>query len=147
MKIQREDHGLGKNFVYRHRGRDGYLADLPLLSDDYFAVEEVDIPNIEPMFAMVGAQSSTPTPRLEDSTAHCLRSRRHDGPAACQAVAEHIPGRVVIQLTAAVDATEEPEMAPDTANVGLSEGSSGHPLPRCPSVNCTVRDSKRPSTS
>lgn len=155
MKIQREDHGLGNSFAYRHRGRDGYLADLPVLSDDSFAVEfaveEADMPHIQPMLAMVGAQWSTRTPRLEDSTAHCLRPRRHDGAAAYQAVAEHIPGRAVIQLviqpTAAVDATKEPEMAPNTANVGLSDGSSGHPLPRCPSVNCTVHDSKRLSAS
>jgi hypothetical protein len=138
---------MGNNFVHRRRSRDGYLADFPVLNDDYFAVEEAVIPNIGPMLAMVGAQSPTPTPRLEDSTAHCLRSRRHNGPAAYQAGAEHIPGRGVIQLTAAFDATDEPEMASGTANVGLPVGSSGHPLPRCLSANCTVRVSERPSTS
>src|SRR6476469_7956575 len=74
MKIEREDHGSGNNIVRRHRSRDGYLA-----------VEEAPIPNTEPMLATGGAQSSTPTSRLEGSTAHCLRSRRHDGPAAYRA--------------------------------------------------------------
>ena len=147
MKIQREDQLLGNNFVYRHRGGDGFLAELPVLSDDSFAVEEADIRHIEAMLAMVGAQSSTRTPSSEDSTAHCLRSRRHDGPAAYQAVAEHTPGSAGIHVADAVDATEEPETAPDTANVGLSDASSGHPRPRWLSANCTVRDSKRPSTS
>jgi hypothetical protein len=147
MNIEREDHGSGNNFVRRHRSRDGYLADFPVLSDDYyFAVAEAILLNIEPILAMVGPQSSPPTTCLEDSTAHCLRSRRHDGPAAYQAGAEHIPGRAVIQLTA-VNAIGQPEMAPRTANVGFPEGSSGHPLPRCLSAHCAVRDSKRSSTS
>ena len=61
MNKQREDHGWGNTFVHRrrHRSRDGYLADVPVPSDDYFAVEEAVIPNIGPMLATVGAQSST----------------------------------------------------------------------------------------
>ena len=136
MKIEREDHGSGNNFVRRHRSRDGYLA-----------VEEAIIPNLEPMLATLGAQSSMPTRRLEDSTAHCLRSRRPGGLAAYRAGAEHIPGRAVIQLTTTDNATGEPEMAPRTANVGFPEGSSGHPFPRCLSAHCTARDSKRSTTS
>ena len=147
MNKQREDHGWGNTFVHRrrHRSRDGDLADVPVPSDDYFAVEEAVIPNIGPMLATVGAQPSTPTTSLDDSTARCLRSRRHDGAAAYQSGAEHIPGRGVIQLTAAFDATEKPEMASDTSDVSHPVDSSGHPLPRCLSANCTVRVSDRPS--
>ena len=135
MKIEREDHGSGNNFVPRHRSRDGYLT-----------VEEAIIPNIEPMLATVGAQSSTQTRRLEDSTAHCLRSRRHDESAAYQSGAEHISGHPVIQLTATENATAESEMAARNANVGFPEGGSRHLFPRCPSANCTG-DPKRVRTS
>ena len=147
MKIEREDHGSGNNFVSRHRSRDGYSADFPVSSDDYFAVEEAIIPNIEPMLAMVGAQSATPTRRLEDSTAHCLGSRRPGGLAAYRTGSEHIPGRAVIQWPATDNATGEPDMAPRPANVGFPEGSSGHPFPRCLLAHCTARDSKRSTTS
>jgi hypothetical protein len=136
-----------KNFVYRYRARNEHLADLPVVSDDYFAAEEADIVDIEAMLAMVGAQSCTPTPHWKDSTAHWLPSRRYDGPAAYPAVAVHSPARVVIHVTTAVDQTDDSEKAHDTANVGFSEGSSGYLRPRRPSVSCTGRGWKRSSTS
>lgn len=146
MKIEREDQGSGNSFIRRHRSRDGYLADFPVSSGDYFAVEEDIIPNIEPMLAMVGAQSSTPRRRLEDSTAHCVRSCRHGRSAAYRGGAEDIPGRPVIQLNATNNATAESEMAPRIANVGLPEGGSRHRFRRCLSADCTHHP-KRESTS
>jgi hypothetical protein len=71
VKIQRKGHVSTTIVDYRYRARNEHLADFPVVSEDYFAAEDIDI----------------------------------------------------------------------------SEGSSGHPFPRCPSVICTVRDSKRSSTS
>lgn len=147
MKTHQEDHVSKKNFDYRYRARNEHLADFPVVSDDYFAAEEIDIVHIEAMLAMFGAQWCTPTPRCKDSTAHWVPRRRHDVLGAYPVVGEHSPTGGVIHLTAAVEQTADPEMADATANVGFSEGSSRHPFPRCPSVICTVGDSKWSSTS
>lgn len=147
MNTRTEDHVLGTSFGYRHRGRDGSFADLPLFSADCFAAEEADIPRIEATPATVGAQSSAPTRRLEDSSAHCVPSRRHDGAAAYPTVAEHIPGRVELCVAAAVDKSGQPEMARGAANAGLLYAGLGYLLPRCLSVHRTDRDSTMSSTS
>jgi hypothetical protein len=147
VKIQRNGHVSKKNFVYRYRLRKEHLADLSVVSDDYFAVEEADIVHIEATLATVGGQWWTATPRGNDATAHWLASRRQDGPAAYPAVAQGSPARVDIPATTAADQTNDPEMAHDTPNAGLSDRGSGHPRPRWTSVNSTGRDSTKLSTS
>ena len=52
MKVQREDRALGKNFDYRYRLPNVYLADLPVLSDvscDDAALRESGFWNRAPM--------------------------------------------------------------------------------------------------
>lgn len=147
MKIQRNGHVSKKNFVCRYRLRKEQLADLCVVSDDYFAVEEADIVHIEATLATVGGQWWTTTPRWNDVTAHWLPSRRQDSPAAYPAVAQESPARVNVHVTTAVDQSNDPEMAHDTTNAGLSDRSSGRRRPRWTSVNCTGRDSTKLSTS
>ena len=147
MKIKRNGHVSKKNVVYRYRLQKEYLADLCVVSDDYFAAEQADIVHIEATLATVGGHWWTATPRWNDATAHWLPSRRQDSPAAYPAVAQGSPARVNIHVTTAVDQTNDPEMAHDTTNAGLSDRSSRHPRPRWTSVNCTGRDSTKLSTS
>ena len=136
MKIQRNDHVSKENFVYRYRLRKEHLADLSVASDDYFAAEEADIVQVEATLAMVGGRWCTATPRGNDATAHWLAS-----------VAQGSPARVNIPATTAADQTNDPEMAHDTTNAGLSDRSSGHPRRLWTSVNSTGRDSTKLSTS
>jgi hypothetical protein len=147
LKIQRNDHVSKEDFGYRYRPRKERLADLCVAIDDYFAAEEADIVQTEATLAMVGGRRCTATPRGNDATAHWLASRRQDGPAAYLAVAQGSPARVVIPATTAADQTNEPEMAHDTTNAGLSERSSGQPRRLWTSVNPTGRDSTKLSTS
>ena len=147
MKIQRNDHVSKENFVYRCRLRKEHLAGLSVASDDYFAAEEADIVQIEATLAMAGGRWCTATPRGNDATAHWLASRRQDGPAAYPAVAQGSPARVNIPATTAADQTNDPEMAHDTPNAGLSDRGSGHPRRLWTSANSTGRDSTKLSTS
>jgi len=147
LKIQRNGHVSKKNFVYRDRLRKEHLADLSVVSDDYFAAEEADIVHLEATLAIVGGQWCTATPRWNDATAHWRPSRRQDGPAAYPAVAQGSPARINVHVTTAVDQTNEPEMAHNTTNAGLSDRGSGHPRRHWTSVNCTGRDSTKLSTS
>jgi hypothetical protein len=146
VKTQREDHVSKANFDYRYRARTAHFADLAVVSDDYFGAEEIDIVDTEAMLAVVGARWCAPTPRRDDSTAHWLPSRRHDGPGAYPVVGEHSPAAVVIHLTAAVDQAD-PEKAHCTTNIALSRGISGHGFRRCPSLYGSGRGSTRSSTS
>lgn len=141
MKIQRNDHVSKENFVYRYRLRKEHLADLSVASDDYFAAGEADIVQTGATLAMVGGRWCTATPRGNEA------SRRQDGPAAYPAVAQGSPVRVNIPAATAADQTNDPEMAHDTTNAGLSDRSSGHPRRLWTSVNSTGRDSTKLSTS
>jgi hypothetical protein len=147
LKIQRNDHVSKTNFFYRDRLRKEHLVDLSVASDDYFAADEADIAQIEATLALVGGQWCTAMPRRNDATAHWLASRRQDGPAAYPAVAQGSPARVNIPATTAADQTNDPAMARDTPNAGLSDRSSGHPRRLWTSANSTCRDSTKLSTS
>ena len=136
-----------ENFVYRYRLRKEHLADLSVASDDYFAAQEADIVQVEATLAMVGGQWCTATPRGNDATAQWLASRRQDGRAAYPAVAQGSPARFNIHVTTAIDQTNDPEMAHDTPNAGLSDRSSGHRRRLWTSVNSTGRDATKLSTS
>ena len=148
MKIQRNDHVSKENFVYRYRPGKEHLADLCVATDDYVAAEEADSVQIKPRsLAMVDGRWCTATPGGNDATAHWLASRRQDGPAAYPAVAQGSPARVNIPATTAADQTNDPEIAHDTTNAGLSDRSAGHPRRLWTSVNSTGRDSTKLSTS
>ena len=145
MKTKREDHVSKANFDYRYRARTERSADLAVISGDYLGVEEIDIFDTEAMLAMVSARWCRPTPLRDDSTAHWLPSRRHDGPGASPVVGEHSPAAVIIHSTAAVDSA--PEKAHCTTNVALTQCISRAAFRRCPSLYGSGRDSTRSSTS
>jgi hypothetical protein len=145
VKTKREDHVSKANFDYRYRAWTEHSADLAVISGDYFGAEEIDIFDTEAMLAMVGARWCRPTPLGDDSTAHWLPARRHDGAGASPVVGEHSPAAVIIHLTAAVD--QAPEKAHCATNVALTQGISRPAFRRCPSLYRSGRYSTRSSTS
>ena len=151
MKIQRNDHVSKENFVYRYRLRKEHLADLFVASDAYVAAEEDGIVQTEatlvrprsPWWVGSGVLRRRVGTTRQPTGGH----RRQDGPAAYLAVAQRSPARVNIHVTTAADQTNDPEMAHDTPNAGLSDRSSGHPRRLWTSANFTRRDSTKSNTS
>jgi hypothetical protein len=133
VKTQREDHVSKANFDYRHRARTEYFADLAVVSDDYVGAEELHTVDTTAMLALVGARWRTPTPRRAGSRAY-------------PAVGEYSPAAVAIYLTAAVHQAD-PQKAPSTTNIALSQSISRRNLRRCPSLSGSGRDSRRSATS
>ena len=111
MKVQRKDKVSKKMFLSRYRAQN---AVMPVRS--------------QPVGCRVLATRSRRTPRRADhgEIGEVLV------PAAYPAVGECSPVCVNIPPTAAVDQTDDPEKAPGTTNVGLSEGSSGTSLSAVP---------------
>lgn len=142
MKIQPTGHVSEKEFVYRYRVREEHLADVAVVGNDYIAIAEPDISDIE---AAVVAQSGTRTPNSKCSTAHWVPSR-HVVRTINRAVPEDIPSAIASHGTTAVGEAD-PELADDTANVDSPEGNSQRPLPRRRLVDCTVREMTRPGQS
>jgi hypothetical protein len=140
VNIQRKGRVSKKNFVYRYQARNEQIADLAVVSDYFIAVDEPTISRDEAMLAIVGAQSVSRRSNSKRSKPHWLPSHRHDGPAPKQVAPEGIRTATIIHVTAAMDQIDDPEMVHDTANIGPSVYSSGHALPRCPLLNCAVRD-------
>jgi hypothetical protein len=143
VKIQLTGHVSKKEFVYRYRVRGEHLGDVAVVSNDYIAIEEPDIWDIE---AAVVAQSGTRTPNSKCSTAHWAPSRRHVVRTINRAGPEDIPNAIASHGTTAVGEADA-EIADDTANVGSSEGNSQRPLPRRRMVGYVVRESTRPGQS